>query len=81
MSTTPFERLLEDVLREELLARGLTYDDVVESIIPQRDGEGYSIRFRGSRHDLELVAPPGSQSREALAALLTRKLESAFRRS
>lgn len=80
MSLSPFQRLFEDVLREEILTMGLDYTEVVETIIEKRDGESYSIRFKGDLHDLEIVEPDELPSREALAALLRRKLETALRR-
>lgn len=77
---TPFERLLEDVLREELAHMGLDYDRIVASIAAKREGEIYSVRFHGEAHDLDLVEPADLPSRAELAALLRRKLQTALSR-
>ncbi len=72
-----FQRLLEDVLREEILMMGHDFSSLVERIIPRRDGEVFSIRFRGELEDLEIVEPAELPSRGELAAQLRRKLEKA----
>ena len=73
-----FQRLLEDVLREEILTMGHDFSSVVDSIIPRRDGEVFSIRFRGDLEDLEVVEPAEMPTRRDLAAHLRRKLERAL---
>ena len=80
MNLTPFLRLLEDVLREEVLTMGLDYDNVIESIIQKRDGELCTIRFKGEFHDLDIVEPEELPTRTSFAALIRRKLETALRR-
>ena len=80
MSTSPFLRLLEDVLRDELLVMGLDYRAVVESIVEKREGGTFSIRFHGPRHDLDIVEPEKPPSRSTLAAHLRRKLAMALSR-
>jgi len=80
VSLSPFERLLEDVLREELLTMGLDYARTVHSITAKRDGEAFTIRFQGEAHDLDIVEPPELPPRSALAALLRRKLEMSLSR-
>ena len=74
MTLTPFHRLLEDVLREEILTMGLDYGSVVDRIIVRRDGEVFTIRFAGETPDLEIVEPDGLPTRTELGALLRRKL-------
>lgn len=80
MIPTPFERLLEDVIREELLSMGHDFDDIVHSVSEKRDGEIHTVRFRGDLHDLDVVEPAELPSRDALAAQLRRKLDAALSR-
>jgi len=80
VSLSPFQRLLEDVLREELLTMGLDYSRTIHSITEKRDGGTFTIRFYGESHDLEIVEPAEHPSRDGLAALLRRKLETSLTR-
>lgn len=70
-----FQRLLEDVLREEILTMGHEFSSVVERIIPRREGGVYAIRFRDDLEDLDVVEPSELPTRQDLAAQLRRKLE------
>jgi hypothetical protein len=79
VSLSPFQRLLEDVLREELLTMGLDYATVVESVAEKREDSLFAIRFRGDVHDVDVVEPDELPSRIALAALIRRKLEATLR--
>jgi hypothetical protein len=80
VSLSPFQRLLEDVLREEILILGVNYDDVIQDVTRNRDGETYTIRFQGELHDLEIVEPHEMPAPAALGAQLRRKLETMLRR-
>lgn len=57
---------------------GLAYDDVVDAIARKRDGESFTIRFRGELHDLDVVEPEVLPSRSALATQLRRRLEASL---
>jgi hypothetical protein len=80
VSLSPFQRLLEDVLREEISILGVNYDEVIQDVTRNRDGETYTVRFQGELHDLEIVEPHEMPTPGALGAQLRRKLETLLKR-
>ena len=81
MLPSRFAKLVDDVLREELLALNLDYEQVIEGIDEPGGREGCVIRLKGEYEDIEIIAREASSDREALTAQLRRKLRFAMDRS
>lgn len=74
-----FAKMVDDAVREQLIAMGLEYDDVVERIDLARDHEGCIIRMAGEIEDLQIVPTDDNPTPAGVRVLVRRKLEIALR--
>ena len=79
MSGSAFAKMVDDAVREELLAMGFDYRDLVDGIDEPRGREGCVIRMRGEIDDVEIVPRGEHPSRAGITAQVRRKLEIALR--
>lgn len=78
MLKNDFTKLVEDILRDELMKLGMSYDDQVVDVEEQPSGDGCLIRLRGEQDDIAIVDQGAMASRDAVTAQVHRKLKAAL---
>ena len=72
-----FAKLVDDIVRDELMKMGRDYDGTVSEVVDLPGGEGCIVRVRGEEEDIEILDVSGG-SRTALTARIHRKLRATF---
>ena len=74
-----FAKMVDDAVREQLLAMGLEYADVVERIDLSRDHDGCVIKMKGEVENIDIIPTDDSPTPAGVRVLVRRKLEIALR--
>jgi hypothetical protein len=72
-----FAKLVDDIVRDELMKMGRDYAATVAGVVDAPSGEGCVIRLRGEEEDIPVLDLSGA-SRTALTAQIHRKLKATF---
>ncbi len=74
-----FAKMVDDAVREQLLAMGLDYARLVEKIDSSRDHDGCVIRLIGEAENIDIIPTDDNPTPEGVRLLVRRKLEIALR--
>jgi hypothetical protein len=76
---SPFAKMVEDAVHEELLVMGYDYNVVVQRVDESREHEGCVIRMTGEVDDIVIIPTDDNPTPAGVRVVVRRKLEIALR--